>query len=538
MKKLSLLFMLLSVALTALAGAKHGVPSRIDSTDVFGDEYHIYQRSNHGSAVNPATHTFMVPQDGIIEVVSWDGGSFNYIKNIVYGADKALGNYWVEASGEAGSLYVPMGQEIYVRNPDGSFTRSSHKAVLVWGTIHYDAATNQTTFTPKTEVSGATYSAEGNTIILEDTSGPVAIEEQDELSFDAEGLGLVWEEEEGEWTGYFEWGTEMDTSPYVINWQPEGELKTYTRTSDCIHFATSSSKLSPTVFSTEKLSDEGQIVFGNDGKVYLKDPFLSMSYNTWIMGIKSEDGTHIIINALQNVFAYDDSQVALKEGSCSIKTYNPSNAAPYDYLDLSYINDYSQIVYRVEGNQIKLENTSANLGAAYPENYNAHGLYFYDNVANVGAIEANIIYTLKSDEPSVQTIAPTISGYASEDGQSYYVVIVPGEPSTIYYNIEYPDGTTSAWAEYVDALSLTGEGSYTVNAYAVANGKQPSEQDHYQFTISPSPVTGISETTVGKEILSKRYFNAMGQEIEQPNGMTIIVTTYTDGTTTAVKVMK
>ena len=79
--------MLLSVALTALAGTRLGVPSRIDSTDVFGDEYHIYQRSNHGSAVNPVTHTSMVPQDGIIEVVSWDGGAFNYIKNIVYGAE-------------------------------------------------------------------------------------------------------------------------------------------------------------------------------------------------------------------------------------------------------------------------------------------------------------------------------------------------------------------------------------------------------------------------------------------------------------------
>ena len=35
-----------------------------------------------------------------------------------------------------------------------------------------------------------------------------------------------------------------------------------------------------------------------------------------------------------------------------------------------------------------------------------------------------------------------------------------------------------------------------------------------------------------------RYFNLAGQEMAQPNGMTIQVTTYTDGTRTATKVIK
>ena len=35
-----------------------------------------------------------------------------------------------------------------------------------------------------------------------------------------------------------------------------------------------------------------------------------------------------------------------------------------------------------------------------------------------------------------------------------------------------------------------------------------------------------------------RYFNVAGQEMAQPNGLTIQVTTYTDGTTSAVKVVK
>ena len=50
--------------------------------------------------------------------------------------------------------------------------------------------------------------------------------------------------------------------------------------------------------------------------------------------------------------------------------------------------------------------------------------------------------------------------------------------------------------------------------------------------------TSINETTVGKQIAGIRYFNMAGQEMTEANGLTIIVTTYTDGTTSAVKVMR
>ena len=42
----------------------------------------------------------------------------------------------------------------------------------------------------------------------------------------------------------------------------------------------------------------------------------------------------------------------------------------------------------------------------------------------------------------------------------------------------------------------------------------------------------------GKTVAGVRYFNAMGQEMQEANGLTIVVTTYTDGTTSTAKVMK
>ena len=42
----------------------------------------------------------------------------------------------------------------------------------------------------------------------------------------------------------------------------------------------------------------------------------------------------------------------------------------------------------------------------------------------------------------------------------------------------------------------------------------------------------------GKAVADVRYFNMAGQEMQQADGLTIVVTTYTDGTSSAVKVIK
>jgi hypothetical protein len=52
------------------------------------------------------------------------------------------------------------------------------------------------------------------------------------------------------------------------------------------------------------------------------------------------------------------------------------------------------------------------------------------------------------------------------------------------------------------------------------------------------PDTKVNELNANKTVANVRYFNMAGQEMAQPEGMTIQVTTYTDGTTSAVKVVK
>ena len=138
--------------------------------------------------------------------------------------------------------------------------------------------------------------------------------------------------------------------------------------------------------------------------------------------------------------------------------------------------------------------------------------------------------------PTEETAAPTFNGYTTDGIHAYFVQINPTEPSTIYYRVQYPDGTWSEWAVYEDILSFTGNGKYRVEAYAVAPNKLPSTEIAYEFVVSP--FTGISEMNADKAVARVRYFNMAGQEMQQAEGLTIMVTTYTDGTTSTVKVLK
>ncbi len=50
--------------------------------------------------------------------------------------------------------------------------------------------------------------------------------------------------------------------------------------------------------------------------------------------------------------------------------------------------------------------------------------------------------------------------------------------------------------------------------------------------------TAVNEFGADKNVSSVRYYNVAGQEMAQPSGLTIQVTTYSDGTTSTAKVIK
>jgi hypothetical protein len=59
------------------------------------------------------------------------------------------------------------------------------------------------------------------------------------------------------------------------------------------------------------------------------------------------------------------------------------------------------------------------------------------------------------------------------------------------------------------------------------------------FTIGINKASRVNELATDKTIAKVEYFNLAGQRIELPStGVTLIVTTYTDGTQTTSKVIK
>ena len=62
--------------------------------------------------------------------------------------------------------------------------------------------------------------------------------------------------------------------------------------------------------------------------------------------------------------------------------------------------------------------------------------------------------------------------------------------------------------------------------------------DPIPVNIPKKTPTSVNELVNGKTVAGVRYFNMAGQEMQEANGVTIVVTTYTDGTTSAVKVIK
>ena len=144
-------------------------------------------------------------------------------------------------------------------------------------------------------------------------------------------------------------------------------------------------------------------------------------------------------------------------------------------------------------------------------------------------------------QPTEKTPTPTASGRTPDGVHAYYVTITDLNPNAVIYYRVYKDGVLltegeDGWVVYDGEFGYTEDGSYRVEMYAVAPGMLPSDQIAYEFVISET--TGLVDVMNGKTVSNVRYFNMAGQEMQEANGMTIVVTTYTDGTSSAVKVMK
>ena len=374
--------------------------------------------------------------------------------------------------------------------------------------------------------------------------------------------------------------TAFATEP--ITEQPAGTFKNYNREGQCVIWDYENG------FYVAYQEGKVGIVFAEDGQtVYMKNPLMAMSYDTWVKGTLSDDGTTITIPMGQVIYhsPYYDADVILSWGSTSEATINWDT---YE-LEVNYTPDETveAAVFTIDGETIRLEGTQGAevLTAEDLAEFAATGLsaIWADNLAWVQTIEWGTKLTeIPAAQPAVPANPEVIewrdmgneNGYNRlqfninpvdvegnpldiEQGQLSYSVFTDYDELFTFtsdkygYDFNYQDVTEVPYGQYSYNFSPESIYFYRTNAegydrfftwrigmqvYYTVNGVR-NQSDIVYLEVFPKP-TGVNELNAGKTIAGVRYYNMSGQEMSQPTGPTIQVTTYTDGTTSTTKLMK
>lgn len=203
-----------------------------------------------------------------------------------------------------------------------------------------------------------------------------------------------------------------------------------------------------------------------------------------------------------------------------------------------------QVYYTVNG--VKNASDIVYVNAAHPEPAvpaNPEANYWYD-YAEYGDTYGYFSYSLPTTDVdgnpldmyylsfSVFTDDDQIYTFRASDYSDDLTNDVTEIPSTIF-GFSWNISQYSCYLHYDESPFFTHR--VGLQAYYTVNGVKNASDIVY---LEVYPDTGVDELNAGKQIAGVRYFNLAGQEMAQPNGMTIQVTTYTDGTTSATKVIK
>ena len=511
-----------------------------------------------------------------------------YLKNILYQSGQYFGDNWVEGTinEEGTEITVPMGQSIYWSD------QYSADVVLAWGSTviaYNEEGSPYIEFVPDDRTTEVVYTIDGNTITMPEGIAPIEDEANQYWRFEATGLGCYWTDDDS-FGGFMEWNTvftetEPFVAPTVITEIPEG-CQTYTYYRNTGYIANS-------FFGIYNGIGDGKFTVAFDtenGEVYIQNPmWYHDGYNTWVKGTYDWMTGIISIPVGQYLQYYEGSEygIQLMWGSTELEEAGEDETGEMTYY-LNFVVDdrATEIQFMIDDDCIYLLGSNGDVNAEFPESYLATGMMsiYSDDLsalaiefANAGAPAGQIVNVV----PAVPANPTADEWYdcGDESGFSRFYFTLPTEdvngnyldPEYLSYSVYtdndqiftfedavysfddlYGDLTEIPYWLYSDAVDFR---DYFVYLYRTnAEGYEPmfehriGIQAHYTVNgvknssdivyLEVFPHTGVNEMNAGKTVSSVRYYNVAGQEMAQPSGLTIQVTTYTDGTTNAVKVIK
>ena len=197
------------------------------------------------------------------------------------------------------------------------------------------------------------------------------------------------------------------------------------------------------------------------------------------------------------------------------------------------------IVYIPYGEEEDMVNIHATAVANLPEGYDeVAGNYADENYVVIPAKE--VVPPTPGEKPGVPEVKQVLTAdnvtvsAAAENADEVIMYLCDAEGNILLDEENNP--------QILANPSTIARGETTVTFYVLAvasNENGETWMDAPATVVIPGKtVTGVDELVNGKNIAAVRYFNMAGQEMQKVEGVTIVVTTYTDGTTSAVKVIK
>ena len=361
----------------------------------------------------------------------------------------------------------------------------------------------------------------------------------------------------------------------IITEQPEGNVVAYTRSGEY---------LTVSLYGYETMEQTGQmkITYADDNKtVYLLDPLAyGEGTGVWVRGELSDDGSTITVPLGQYV-AYNETYnygLIMAWGETTLIDLGD------DFYWLMFIPEegVEAVTYSVDAEKgtISLVGSEGDAQADYPNNLLAHGLAgIWSDDESIATIEWGSTFTPLNDAvPAVPANPEALeffdcgdeSGYTrfdfninlqDVDGNQLHADLVTYSIYTDNDQLFTFDAATYGAANGFDEdmteipYGFSGEDFYLrrVYFYRTNNGDNPllnwriGIQTHYTvdgvrnssdivyLEVTPSAIEGV---LAGKTAVAERYYNMAGQEIANPTGIAIKVTTYSDGTTSTTKVVK
>ncbi len=364
----------------------------------------------------------------------------------------------------------------------------------------------------------------------------------------------------------------------IITEQPEGTVVNYLRGGEYLLSSLYG-------YDTDYQTGRVKVVYADDGTtVYIQD-ILCYAEGTgvWVVGELIEDGTMISVPLGQYVafneeFGYG---VILSWGSTEVIDLGD------DFYWLDYIADdrAEEVIYAIdpENGTITMVGSEGSVDNPYPNNCVATGLAgIWSDDGSVATIEWNSVWTpLGEAVPAVPANPEALDFFdcgVAEDGYTRFDFNInlfdvdgnPLDPDCLTYSIFTDEDELFTFDYDTYGLNNGFETDMTEIPYGYSGydfylrrvyfyrtnmgdnpmfdwrigiqvnytvGRETNKSDIVYLEVYPH-TTAINEVNAGKQVTDVRYYNMAGQQMAQPSGMTIQVTTYSDGTTSATKVIK